>query len=63
MNNIYSDQIGFLLRLILVFKGNLKKMRNAKTKNKILENELNTQWGTNFLILSILLFVLLYNLL
>ena len=63
MNNIYSDQIGFLLRLILVFKGNLKKMRNAKIKNKILENELNTQWGTNFLILSILLFVLLYNLL
>ena len=63
MNNIYSDQIGFLLRLILVFKGNLKKMRNAKTKNRILENELNTQWGTNFLILSILLFVLLYNLL
>ncbi len=63
MNNIYSDKIGFILRLIFVYKGNFKKMRNAKSKNKILENELNTQWGTTFLILGILSFVLIYNLL
>lgn len=60
---IYADKFGIILRFIFVFNGNLKKMRKARIENKNLENELNEQWGTTFLILGTLLFVLIYNLL
>ena len=59
---IYADKIGFILRFIFVFNGNLKKMKEARIENKILENELNTQWGIYFIITSAFLFVLVYNL-
>ena len=58
---IYDDQFGYLLRLIFVYRGSLKKMKIARTKNLNLEKELNRQWGIYFILISVLFFIILYN--
>lgn len=60
---IYDNNIGWAMRLVFIYKGNLKKFRAATKENKVLEHERNTQWGITFLLLSILFAVLLYNIL
>jgi hypothetical protein len=60
---IYDNNIGWVLRLVFIYKGNLKKLRAARNANKVLEHERNTQWGITFMLLSILFTVLLYNIL
>lgn len=60
---IYDNNIGWVLRLIFIYKGNLKKFSAATKENKVLEDERNTQWGITFMLLAILFAVLLYNIL
>tara|TARA_Y100001001_G_C7817961_1_gene242303 strand:+ start:371 stop:556 length:186 start_codon:yes stop_codon:yes gene_type:complete len=60
---IWDHQIGYALRLIFVYQGNIKKSKAALKENRDNERELNSQWGIYFIIISAIVFVLLYNLL
>jgi hypothetical protein len=56
---IYDNNIGWVLRLVFIYKGNLKRFNAATKENKVLEHERNTQWGITFMLLAILIGALL----